>query len=175
MVIQIFFEDVSSCVLVDRAKVPLQSLATQVLVESRVSVHCRSTVRLTGKLTISIAPIARSFRIPTRSYKMNDVPLNPTKKKPQDLLHVGQQLIFEILIILSMVATEAIPSNIVFKVYIEPQKIYLHSLLSISDTQKLEENIIVLPKRPQDFLTRVQICEITPKKGYKPTPIECSE
>ncbi|CAO3703748.1 unnamed protein product [Rhizopus stolonifer] len=219
--------DVSSYVLVGLAKVPLQNLATQVPVESQVSVHCRSTGRLMGKLTISIAPIARSVRNPARSYRMDE----SDEENPRDLLHVGQQLVFEISIVkmtgldpklfsrvhaqfrlssfaknlnavfssdsmensekdkpiefdyyqtLSMAVTEEMLNNIhennmVFEVYGKPQQAYLHSLLNTSETQKSEESAIIPPKRSQDVLARVQICELTPEGDYKPVPIECSE
>ncbi|CAO3679637.1 unnamed protein product [Rhizopus stolonifer] len=175
--------NISSCVLVDLAKVLLQNLATQIPVESQVSVHCRSTDRLMCKPTISIAPIARSVRIPTRSYRIDDGTFKSDEETPRDLLHIPSSFLaknlnavfssysmknskkdtaieFDYYQTLSMVATEAMSSNIVFIVY---------------DTQKSEGSVIIPPKRPQDVLTCVQVCELTPKGDYKPSPIECSE
>jgi kinesin family protein 1 len=92
-----------SYVLVGLAKVSLRNLATQVPVESTLAVHCRNTGRLTGTLKVLIAPIARSVRHPYRSSNESedgDASVSTIDdENPRNLLHVGQQLVFEISII----------------------------------------------------------------------------
>lgn len=93
-------------VLAGLAKVPLRNLATQVPVESTLAVHCRNTGQLKGTLKVLIAPIARSVRHPYRSSNESEdgnASVSSTTamddENPKNLLHVGQQLVFEISII----------------------------------------------------------------------------
>ncbi|KAI9282222.1 hypothetical protein BY458DRAFT_169048 [Sporodiniella umbellata] len=221
--------NVPSYVLVGLAKVPLQNLATQVPVESKVSVHCRSTGRFMGHLTLSIAPIARSVRNPTDRSDSSDDGFD--EENSRDLLHAGQQLVFEISIVkmtgldpklfsrvhaqfrlssfgekfdavfasdsientekevpivfdycqtLSMAVTPELlniihEKEIVFEVYGKPQPAYLKSLSITPDASPQQPSAILPPKKSQDVLARIQICEITPEGDYKPVPIEFSE
>ncbi|KAG1122102.1 hypothetical protein G6F42_011795 [Rhizopus arrhizus] len=87
------FYDVPEFTLVGLAKVPLRNLATQVPVESILSVHCRSTGRLMGHLKVLISPIARSVRHPYQQDAIME------DENPRKLLHVGQQLVFEIVVL----------------------------------------------------------------------------
>ncbi|KAG0760131.1 hypothetical protein G6F57_008676 [Rhizopus arrhizus] len=225
--------NVPSYVLVGLAKVPLKNLATQVPVENQVSVHCRSTGRLMGKLKVLIAPIARSVRNPNRSEGSEDGHFSFDEENPRDLLHIGQQLVFEISIVdmtgldpklfsrvhaqfrlssfgnnlegvfasdsmensqedkaiefnyhqtLSMAITEEMldiihEKDIVFEVYGKPKKAYLDSLMISTEPQQQddENKAIIPPKRSQDVLARIQICEITPEGDYKHVPIESNE
>lgn len=87
-------------VLAGLATVPLRNLATQVPVESTLAIHCRNTNRLMGTLRVLIAPIARSVRHPYRSSDSEDGQSTISDdENPRSLLHVGQQLVFEISII----------------------------------------------------------------------------
>lgn len=102
----LFFESVAPAyTLVGLAKVSLRNLATQVPVESTLSVHCRNSGRLMGQLRVLIAPIARSVRHPYRSGNSSVCSGEDTSEpimddeNPRKLLHVGQQLVFEISII----------------------------------------------------------------------------
>ncbi|GAA5816305.1 hypothetical protein MFLAVUS_009831 [Mucor flavus] len=88
-----------SYVLAGLANVPLRNLATQVPVESTVAVHCRNTSRFMGTLRVLIAPIARSVRHPYRSDGEEAPPPITDDENPRSLLHVGQQLVFEISVI----------------------------------------------------------------------------
>ncbi|KAI7901224.1 uncharacterized protein BX663DRAFT_553457 [Cokeromyces recurvatus] len=102
--------------LVGLAKVPLQNLTTQVPVESKLSVHCHDTGKLMGYIHVLIAPIARSVRHPYRSHSNSTLASSSKVKEdtsstkdepvvffddedPRNLLHVGQQLVFEIAMI----------------------------------------------------------------------------
>ncbi|KAI8362717.1 hypothetical protein EDC96DRAFT_553728 [Choanephora cucurbitarum] len=91
--------------LVGLAKVPLRNLATQVPMESTVSVFCRNTGEKMADLRVLIAPIARSVRHPYRSSASSvssaEDPNEPIldDENPRSLLHVGQQLVFEVSII----------------------------------------------------------------------------
>ncbi|RCH81909.1 kinesin-like protein Klp8, partial [Rhizopus stolonifer] len=84
---------------------PLRNLTTQVPVESTVSVHCRNTGEKMANLRVAIAPIARSVRHPYRSSASSvssaEDPNEPIMddENPRSLLHVGQQLVFEISIV----------------------------------------------------------------------------
>jgi kinesin family protein 1 len=102
----LFYESVAPAyTLVGLAKVSLRNLATQVPVESTMSVHCRNSGRLMGQLRVLIAPIARSVRHPYRSGNSSACSGEDTSEPimddedPRKLLHVGQQLVFEISII----------------------------------------------------------------------------
>jgi kinesin family protein 1 len=102
----LFYESAAPAyTLVGLAKVSLRNLATQVPVESTLSVHCRNTGRLMGQLRVLIAPIARSVRHPYRSANSSVCSGEDTSEpimddeNPRKLLHVGQQLVFEISII----------------------------------------------------------------------------
>ncbi|RCH88049.1 kinesin-like protein Klp8 [Rhizopus azygosporus] len=223
--------NVPSYVLVGLAKVPLQNLATQVPVESQISVHCRNTGRLMGKLKVLIAPIARSVRNPYRSEGSEDGHFSYDEENPRNLLHIGQQLVFEISIVemteldpklfsrvhaqfrlsnfgsnlegvfasdsvehsqkdkpivfnyhqtLSMAITEEMlnvihDKEIVFEVYGKPTQAYLDSLMIPTEQQQSADVGIIPPKKLQDVLTRIQICEITAEGDYKPVPIETQE
>ncbi|KAI9252088.1 hypothetical protein BY458DRAFT_523288 [Sporodiniella umbellata] len=82
-----FSQDPASYVLVGLAKIPLKNLATEVSVQSHLSVHCRTTGRYMGQLKVDILPIARSVQDPVSS------------EDPCDLLHNGQQLMCEVSIL----------------------------------------------------------------------------
>lgn len=86
-------------VLAGIATVPLRNLATQVPVESTLAIHCRNTSRLMGTLRVLIAPIARSVRHPYRSDSEDAQSITSEDENPRSLLHVGQQLVFEVSII----------------------------------------------------------------------------
>ncbi|KAI8640011.1 hypothetical protein BD408DRAFT_370761 [Parasitella parasitica] len=88
------FYEAPEFTLVGLAQISLRNLATQVPVESVLSVHCRSTGRLMGHLKVLISPIARSVRHPCQQH---DAPVED--ENPRKLLHVGQQLVFEIVIL----------------------------------------------------------------------------
>ncbi|KAI7896700.1 uncharacterized protein EV154DRAFT_411348 [Mucor mucedo] len=90
-----------SYVLAGLATVPLRNLATQVPVESTLAIHCHNTGQLRGTLRVLIAPIARSVRHPYRSDPSEDgqSSVSSEDENPRSLLHVGQQLVFEISII----------------------------------------------------------------------------
>lgn len=99
----LYYDSVTpSYVLAGLATVPLRNLATQVPVESTVAVHCSNTSRFMGTLRVLIAPIARSVRHPYRSDEMSAEETAPAivdDEDPRSLLHVGQQLVFEISVI----------------------------------------------------------------------------
>ncbi|KAG0935318.1 hypothetical protein G6F57_008590 [Rhizopus arrhizus] len=218
--------DVPSYVLVGLAKMPLQNLATQVPVESQISVHCRNSGRLMGRLKVAIAPIARSVRNPVDE---DDVVYD--EENPRDLLHIGQQLVFEVSMIdmtgldsdlfsrvhaqfrlsnfgsnlegifasdsvehskqrapivfdyhqtLSMAVTEELlnvihQKEVVFEIYGKPTPAYLDSLLIVKEVTDQPQDAILPPKRSQDVLARIQVCEITPEGDYKPVPVESDE
>ncbi|CEP11450.1 hypothetical protein [Parasitella parasitica] len=89
------FYDTSEFTLVGLAKVSLRNLATQVPVQSLLSVHSRSTGSLMGHLKVLVSPIARSVR--HHQQQQQDSPIED--ENPRRLLHVGQQLVFEIVIL----------------------------------------------------------------------------
>lgn len=90
---------VNPFVLAGLAKVPLRNLATQVPIESELAVHDRNTGQLMGSLRVLIAPIARSVRHPYRSSESDNGSITNEEENPRNLLHVGQQLVFEISLI----------------------------------------------------------------------------
>lgn len=98
----LFYESaIPNFTLIGFAQVPLSNLMTQVPVESSLSVYCRSTGRSKGELKVLITPIARSVRQPSSdeaSYSAEDEAILDDEN-PRKLLHVGQQLVFEISII----------------------------------------------------------------------------
>ncbi|KAG0189862.1 kinesin-like protein Klp8 [Apophysomyces sp. BC1034] len=65
--------------LIGSANVPLRNLAYQIPIESTLDVFCRDTGYIIGRLCVLIAPIARS-----------------KTRETSELLHVGQQLVFEV-------------------------------------------------------------------------------
>ncbi|KAF7723149.1 kinesin-like protein Klp8 [Apophysomyces ossiformis] len=65
--------------LIGLAKVPLRNLAYQIPVESTLDIFCRNTGCVVGRLCVLIAPIARS-----------------KTREGSEMLHVGQQLVFEV-------------------------------------------------------------------------------
>ncbi|KAI7863228.1 kinesin protein-domain-containing protein [Spinellus fusiger] len=82
--------------LIGIAKVPIQNLAFQMSVESNVDVLCRHSGRVLGRLRVVISPMARST---ARKVGNLTVPLSSEALKaprPEQLLHVGQQQIFEV-------------------------------------------------------------------------------
>ncbi|KAG1473034.1 hypothetical protein G6F56_001181 [Rhizopus delemar] len=225
-----FNANVSPYVLVGLAKIPLKNLATQVPVQSSVSVHCKNTGRLMGQLTVDISPVARSVRNPT-SDEASSMPPTSEDENPRDLLHTGQQLVCEVSILemtgldprlftsvcaqfrlsnfgkhlglvhcsetkvnevdgrpiqlylhqmLSLSVTEELLSiihneEILFEVYGQPQEAYLNSLKLSTPQKSLDRAEMLPPKKSQDVMTSIQICEITPEGDYKPVPVECSE
>ncbi|KAI9475786.1 MAG: hypothetical protein EXX96DRAFT_506439 [Benjaminiella poitrasii] len=102
----LFYEPARQYSLLGLAKVPLRNLMTQVPVESTLSVHCRNTGRCMGQLRVVISPIARSVRHPYQSGSAASSVCSGSRSDESmgdedrsNLLHVGQQLVFEISII----------------------------------------------------------------------------
>lgn len=90
---------VPSYMLMGVAKVPLRNLMTQVPVESTWTVH-NNTDDTMGQLTVSISPVARSIRYLYRGDKQYMIKDEEEDEKSRTkLLHVGQQLVFEISIL----------------------------------------------------------------------------
>ncbi|KAI8975349.1 hypothetical protein BDF20DRAFT_906711 [Mycotypha africana] len=96
--------DIPAYVLVGFAKVPSRNLATQVPVESSLSIHCQSTGECMGQLKVLVAPIARSVR---HTVLMEQHQPRPDED-PHHLLHVGQKLVFDI----SITSIEGVSSKL---------------------------------------------------------------
>ncbi|KAI9310444.1 hypothetical protein BX666DRAFT_1869635 [Dichotomocladium elegans] len=90
--------------LIGHARLSLRNLAFQIPVESIVDVFCRNTCTVMGQLKVLIAPIARS--VPKQTPGTPTTPSSTTfgaavsVANQSCLLHVGQQLVFEIQILM---------------------------------------------------------------------------
>jgi kinesin family protein 1 len=207
--------------LVGLASVPLKNLATQVPVDSTLSIYCKNTGKFKGTVKVLIAPIARSVRQPYHSDREDEHDI--IDDQPSNLLHVGQQLVFEVRVVeitginpeefshvhaqfrlstfgsnldrvfasepykqkssdslffdyhqtLSMTVTEDMlyiieNKDIAFEIYGKPKPGYLDLL---SDSHVAEPSALP-PKKTQDIIAQIQVCEITAEGDYKPVPVE---